>query len=41
MRRYTTGVTYVTDASQVVFLLIGMVLLGGLFKMFFLDKRKP
>jgi len=34
-------VTYVNDASQVVFLLIGAVLLAGLFKMFFLDKKKP
>jgi hypothetical protein len=33
-------VTYVSDASQVVFLLIGIVCLAGLFKMFFLDKRK-
>jgi hypothetical protein len=36
-------VTYVYDASAVVFLLIGIVLLAGLFKMFFLDgrRRKP
>ena len=41
LTRYPPAVTYVTDASQVVFALLGVVLLAGLFKMFFLDKRKP
>lgn len=32
--------TYVNDASQVVFLLISLVLLAGIVKLFFLDPRK-
>jgi hypothetical protein len=32
----------VTDASTVIFCLLGVVLLGGMFKLFFLDTRsKP